>query len=277
MKNNKISILGCGWLGLPLAESFVKLGFQVNGSTTSESKIEVLKSKGIAPFLLNFTPDISDKNALSEFLNADILIINIPPGTRTRSATFHIEQVDALIPFIEKSPLKTLLYVSSTSVYPNLNRLVKEEEVQRPEEADNKTLATAEYKLQQLSTIKTTVLRCGGLTGYDRLLIRHFAGKKNLTIGDEPVNLIHRDDVIGIVHKLYRQEKWGEVYNACSPLHPLKKDFYTYLAKQYHFEAPEFINTENQSFKIIDTQKLTQELAYSFLYPDPMNYSYNSF
>jgi UDP-glucose 6-dehydrogenase len=48
----KISIVGCGWLGLPLGAKLVKNGHRVFGSTTSEEKIEEIKAAGIAPYLL---------------------------------------------------------------------------------------------------------------------------------------------------------------------------------------------------------------------------------
>ena len=43
----QVSILGCGWLGLPLAKSLIEKGFSVNGSTTSVEKIPILESLGI--------------------------------------------------------------------------------------------------------------------------------------------------------------------------------------------------------------------------------------
>ena len=39
-EREKISILGCGWLGLPLAKSLLAKGYKIKGSTTSESKLE---------------------------------------------------------------------------------------------------------------------------------------------------------------------------------------------------------------------------------------------
>ena len=48
----KISILGCGWLGLPLAKALVNNDYLVSGSTTSEEKIAVLEKAKIEPFLL---------------------------------------------------------------------------------------------------------------------------------------------------------------------------------------------------------------------------------
>jgi nucleoside-diphosphate-sugar epimerase len=273
MTLSRISVLGCGWLGLPLAESLIDKGYKVKGSTTTESKLNGFLEKGINPYYINLTP-IVQASDIKGFMEAELVIINIPPGTRTRAALFHVEQIQQLMPYLEKSSAKYILYVSSTSIYPNTNGEVKETDVIEVFQAENKTLATAEKMISEIPDKQVTILRCGGLTGYDRLLIRHFAGRKNLTIGEEPVNLIHRDDVIGIIEAIIKQEKWGETYNICSPLHPLKKDFYKELAERFNYEQPEFINSGLQPFKIVNTDKLNTELNYTFKYPDPMSYVY---
>ena len=38
----RISILGCGWLGLPLAKELLDRSFEVKGSTTSSNKLDQL-------------------------------------------------------------------------------------------------------------------------------------------------------------------------------------------------------------------------------------------
>jgi len=82
MNQNKIAILGCGWLGLPLAKKLISKNFIVRGSTTSKDKISVLENERIEPFLITLDKEFDKKN-LSEFLkNIDILIINIPPNIR---------------------------------------------------------------------------------------------------------------------------------------------------------------------------------------------------
>ncbi len=273
MAISRISVLGCGWLGLPLAEALIDKGYKVKGSTTTESKLNGFLDKGINPYYINLTPIVQARD-IKGFMDAELVIINIPPGTRTRSALFHIEQMQHLLPYLEKSSAENVIYVSSTSVYPNTNGEVTEEMVTDIGQAENKTLATAEKMIREISDKKITVLRCGGLTGYDRLLIRHFAGRKGLTIGEEPVNIIHRDDVIGIIEAVIKQEKWGETYNVCAPLHPLKKDFYKELAERFDYEQPEFITSETQPFKIVNTDKLANELNYTFKYPDPMEFNY---
>jgi UDP-N-acetyl-D-mannosaminuronate dehydrogenase len=78
----QISILGCGWLGLPLAKSLIEAGFTVNGSTTSEGKLAVLATHNVVPFLIALQENevIGD---LSLFLhNSNILIIDVPPKLR---------------------------------------------------------------------------------------------------------------------------------------------------------------------------------------------------
>lgn len=40
-----ISVLGCGWLGLPLAKHLIDSGFMVKGSIRSSSKISDLEKK----------------------------------------------------------------------------------------------------------------------------------------------------------------------------------------------------------------------------------------
>ena len=60
----KIAILGCGWLGLPLAKKLIESGYTINGSTTRPEKIKTLRDNGIQPFLIKLS-DSSFKGAFS--------------------------------------------------------------------------------------------------------------------------------------------------------------------------------------------------------------------
>ncbi|MDC1274067.1 SDR family NAD(P)-dependent oxidoreductase, partial [Flavobacteriaceae bacterium] len=42
MNQDKIGIIGCGWLGLPLAKSLISNNYKVKGSTTRKNKLTVL-------------------------------------------------------------------------------------------------------------------------------------------------------------------------------------------------------------------------------------------
>ena len=43
----QVSILGCGWLGLPLAKALIGEGYTVKGSTTTPAKLNLLKEEGV--------------------------------------------------------------------------------------------------------------------------------------------------------------------------------------------------------------------------------------
>ena len=111
-----VSILGCGWLGTPLAISFLDAGFKVKGSTTSNAKIDDLEALGIQTYLVN----ISELEELDTFLEADILIIAITAKD--------ISGFENLIAKIQNSAIQKVIFISSTSVYGSLNRVLTEED-----------------------------------------------------------------------------------------------------------------------------------------------------
>jgi len=263
-----ISILGCGWLGLPLAEYLIKCGYKVKGSTRTKKEIAVLESKGIEPSLLVLDPDIRGEN-LDNFFKSDVLIINFPPERRDDIVTYHELQVTSLIDKIKLSSIEKVIFVSSTSVYSDLNREVSEEDTQETTKLSGRALLKVEGLLNSCDEFKTTVIRFAGLIGYDRRPGRFLAGKREVENGEAPVNLIHRDDCINIIHLIIEKSIWGETFNACADLHPKRKDYYINAADKLGLEPPAFIESENCSYKIVNSDKLKKSLKYSYKYPDP--------
>lgn len=269
-----ISILGCGWLGLPLGKFLHEQGFEMKGSTTTFDKLELLKKNKIEPYQISLNPYITG-NDIHSFFESDLLIIDVPPSLRKQTADFHIEQMQEVQKIIQGSAVKYIIYISSTSVYTDVNGEVKEEDVVTLDEADNKTLFTAEEIFRKDTRVKSLIIRCAGLAGYDRNLVRHFAGKKELRMGNAPVNLIHRDDVIHILLELIKRNKWNETFNICCPRHPLRKDLYPFLAQKYNYEMPEYLADDISDFKIINIEKLQKEIGYNFKFSDPQEFLYS--
>nr|WP_298660015.1 NAD(P)H-binding protein [uncultured Flavobacterium sp.] len=270
-----ISILGCGWLGLPLAKSLLSKGYEVKGSTTSKSKLEALKNAGILPFQIQLgTDEVSGK--IENFLNeTDVLIITIPPGLRKVNSTSEemsfVNKVKTLIPFIEKSGIQKVLFVSSTSVYGDSFPIVEitKETTPNPDTESGKQLAIAETLLQSNPHFKTTVIRFGGLIGEDRnplYQLRH----KTIPNPDAPINLIHQLDCIGIIEtiidKRLRQDqsnKWNETYNASGINSVTKRVYYTDKAQELGFQNPVFEEGISIGKQILSA-KTEHELNYTF-------------
>lgn len=269
----QISILGCGWLGLPLATALLENGFAVKGSTTSDGKLSVLKNLGIQPYLIALSENETVGN-LNDFLDdSNILIIDVPPKLRGSEKENFVSKIRNLIPFIEISAVENVIFISSTSVYGEDNLIVTEETELNPDTESGKQLVQAEHLLQSNPNFKTTILRFGGLIGEDRHPIKFLAGRTNIENPNAPINLIHQDDCIGIILKILRQAQnnnleWNETFNATAPFHPSRKEYYTQKAIEFNLVLPEF-NSENLTFgKTILSSKVESILNYTFTKPN---------
>lgn len=263
--------MGCGWLGLPLAVRLLQKGYKVKGSTTTPEKVELLLEKDIQPYLLDLSKEQLDKAALIDFLDTDVLVLNIPPHLRSDGGEAYLRQMHLLFKTMLEAPVSRILFVSSTSVYQDLNRVVTEEDILFTEEQEpNNMLLQAERLFQDREDWLTTIVRFAGLVGGNRQPGRFLAGKKHVPNGDAPVNLIHLDDCLAILERIIEQEKWGKVYHAAADEHPTRNDFYTAAAQALNLAPPEFDAMEETKFKLIKSQKLKDELSYTFIHPDPM-------
>lgn len=263
-----VSILGCGWLGLPLAEFLVGKGCRVKGSTTMLSKLDVMRARGIEPFYLVIDPGLRGEG-IGDFFDCGVLVVNFPPERRDDIADYHPEQIRSLISGISSSPVKKVLFVSSTSVYPNLGREVTEDETAPPAKQSGIGLLRAEKLLRASGPFVTTIVRFGGLIGYDRMPGRFLSGKKDVEGGDSPVNLIHRDDCVEILFRIIQKDLWGVTLNACADGHPPRKDYYTAQALRLGLDPPRFKESGGTGYKIVNSDRLKKLLGYSFKYPDP--------
>ncbi|NDP26167.1 MAG: SDR family NAD(P)-dependent oxidoreductase [Flavobacterium sp.] len=266
----QISILGCGWLGLPLAKALLENGFSLKGSTTSNAKLSVLENLGLQAFQIELS-ETKIHGEIDSFLeNSKILIIDIPPKLRGNSKEDFVSKIKNVIPFIEKSTVENVIFISSTSVYGEDNSFVTEETELNPDSESGKQLVKTEQLLRGNPYFKTTVLRFGGLIGEDRNPIKFLAGRTNIENPNAPINLIQQEDCIGIILEIVQQNDklvWNETFNAVTPFHPSRKEYYTQKAIDLNLDLPEF-NAENSSFgKTILSSKVEKVLGYTFARP----------
>ena len=263
----QISILGCGWLGLPLAKSLLQNGFSIKGSTTSLEKISLLESEGITPYLVRLEEQKISASVADFLADSQILIINIPPKLRGGSTENFVAKITTLLPFIENSTVEKVLFVSSTSVYGEDNEFVSEASVLNPDTEGGRQLAIVENVLQKNSRFQTTILRFGGLINDERNPVRFLSGRENIENPDAPINLIHQDDCIGIIEKIIALNSWDETYNAVAPFHPTRQEYYTQKATELNLALPKFAALNTIVGKTILNNKLIEVLEYSFIKP----------
>ncbi len=266
----KISIIGLGWLGFPLAQALLKRGHTVCGTTTTPDKLPALEAAGIDAHLLRLTPR-PEPGTPRLWLDAEVLIVCIPPKANQFGTAFYPQQIAHLAEAVSASGIKRVIHISSTSVYPELNRVMVEDDVLTVAQSAAPALLQAERIWRRISSYQphATILRCGGLMGFDRLPGRYVAGK-TVDSGASPVNYIHRDDAIGLIVAVLEKRLLG-TYNLVAPRHPTREEIYRVSCARHGFALPTFVEpAEPILFKIVDSQRVIASTDYTFRYPDPL-------
>jgi nucleoside-diphosphate-sugar epimerase len=294
MTDRTISVLGCGWLGRPLGARLAAEGARVRGSTTTPAKVGGLRADGIEPFVLRLDPNLAlepagrhegeDADAAQErFFGSDVLVLNVPPPRgRDDGGDHHRRQIGAVQRAAAAGGVAWVIFASSTGVYPSADRTVSEEDVAPGGEppsfgtqrATGALLQDIEGRLLEADGFETTVLRFAGLYGGDRHPGRFLAGRTGLARPEGAVNLIHRDDCIGIVMALLaaddRSAVVGEAFNACADAHPSRRVLYTRAAEALGLDPPTFDESDASTGKVVDNRKLKDALGYRYRHPDPL-------
>jgi nucleoside-diphosphate-sugar epimerase len=264
-----ISILGCGWLGTLFGKRMISKGHHVKGSTTTPARIFELAEAEIQPFYLKIEPGVVRMGS-DDFFYTDVLVISLPPGRDKSAETTFPKIIAEIIKLVRQYKIPRVLFVSSTSVYESVSATVREGEEGNPEKPSGRALLKAEKLLLSDGNFQTTVVRFGGLIGPGRNPGRFFAGGMNIP-GNVPVNLIHSTDCVNILSQIIEKKVWGEVFNACCPEHPAREEFYLMASVISGLPVPHFSN-ETEAFKIINSDKLQENLNYTFVYRSPMDF-----
>lgn len=267
----RLSIIGLGWLGKPFATHMLNLGYSVMGSTTSTEKANRLNQEGMNTVLLSLNPHPEGVRFASLF-DTDVLIINIPPRTRSLPDTFHPEQIKYLKAMAVQGGVKKIIYISSTSVYPDINQIALESDELTMDTTGNKALFQAEQILSKDKDYDLTIIRFGGLLGVDRVPGRYFSGKSNVD-GDSPVNYIHRDDAVRLISWIIEKDLWNQVFNGVAPIHPKRRIVYERNALDLGFPPPASYTAESKAWKEISADKILAT-GFAFQMEDPLDFWY---
>ncbi|MXW13784.1 MAG: SDR family oxidoreductase [Rhodothermaceae bacterium] len=264
-----VSILGCGYIGQPLAKLFLKRGWRVRGSTTSESKLTNLLADGIEPYLLRLTPNLEGYGR-RDFFDSDVVVINFPPGRKRADVEAFMEAaMGSLLTYLKEGQVQKVLFISSTSVYSAGH--VHEEDAGKlpPSSASGAALLAAEELIRNASDFKSTVLRFAGLYGYERKPGRFWSGRP-LRDPQNAVNMLHRDDAVRVAMEVVKQQCWGQTFNVCADLHPTRAEFYARAASNLGLPPPQGSFGESRPNKVVLSDKVRMHLGYTFKFPDPL-------
>lgn len=262
----KISILGAGWLGSPLAVQLKENGHSLKVSTTTNEKILFFNEKDIESFIINIGSDSDNENLNKLFSETDTLIITIPPGRTQNLESDYVKKIKSIIPFIEKHNIKEVIFTSSTTVYLSLKGEVNEDSVINPISEMDKQILEIENLLLNNPNFKATILRLGGLIGEDRHPVRFIVKREIIEDANNPVNMIHRKDIIRFIEKIFDKDIPNEIFNIVAPIKLSRRDFYTQEAQKLTLSPiPKFIDNPNADMRSVNGEKITKRYHLEYL------------
>ena len=232
----KISILGLGWFGAPLAIELRNQGNDIFGSTRSEEKAREFRLQNIYASTFSY-PDLPPE----ELIDSDIVILNIPP----------FEEELRWFKSFNWNPKTWLIFISSTSVYPE-------------PESKNGHLLKAQEDWIQSQFNHWTILRFGGLYGADRHPGKYLSGRKNLAGRLSPVNLIHQEDCIEFTKTVIAKKLQSNLFNVVSDDHRTREEFYSEYCREAGLPLPEFDHNDHSSGNIVPNNEMKKHYRLKF-------------
>ncbi|TKB50653.1 SDR family NAD(P)-dependent oxidoreductase [Ferrimonas sediminicola] len=251
-----VLVAGAGWLGLPLSAELVAKGYDVTATRRSESGLSAVSGVGALPLLVDLEQEIPP------LPRCDVMVLCLPPGRQADALPFH-ERLAPLLDAAVEAGIAKVIFTSATSVYGQLRGRV-DESVQVDEGERAARMLKVEQAVRQKFP-RVTILRLSGLVGGARHPGRFLAGKRELPGGDDPVNLVHREDVIAAILALLRADHWGETFNLVSPHHPSRRRYYGFCTDRLGLAPPEFEAGFHQP-RWVEGQRICQRLGWRYRY-----------
>lgn len=230
MSNGTILILGCGYAGCELAQRVGFGGRAVFGTTRSDQRSMVIRSRGAEPLILD-TADLSPLNRLRGRVQA---VVHCIPPTMERDGSWE-DATTRIMDYVSGWNLRAFVYVSSTSVYGDHGGgAVNEQTPSNPESPRGEARVQVEKDVLAHS-VPSMVVRPSGIYGPGRSqLHRLAAGRLRLVNGGPYItNRIHVTDLATILEAVVDRGEPGATYLATDQTPTPQAEVVSALEAQY--------------------------------------------
>jgi nucleoside-diphosphate-sugar epimerase len=286
----RVLIIGCGYVGLPLGVELVRQGHEVFGLRRSTAAENELKAAGIKPL----AGDITRPEDLAKLPVPFDWLVNCVAASGGGAEDYrrvYLQGTQNLVEWLAPDSVprggisarqalpKKFVYTSSTSVYgQNDGKLVDENSPAEPIAETAQVLVETEKVLldaAQKKKFPAVILRVAGIYGPNRgyWLKQYLRNEAKIEgDGERILNMIHRDDLVGVIIAALENGRAGEVYNAVDDEPVSQRDCFGWLTatlgKGLPPSAPEDPKARKRGAtnKKVSNRKLKAELGYRFKY-----------
>lgn len=263
----KISIVGLGWFGKPLAQKLSEKHI-VSGTKSTREGVDKWDINSVSAYYLDLNAH-PEYDRLKAIFDVDVIVINIPPSaSKSENSPSYLDQMRYMLEGAERFSVRHIVFISSTGVFGEHQHEVDEDTRPEPTRGNGEILLKAENYLADTFAERLTIIRPGGLVGGDRHPGKYLAGRTNVSGKNHPVNLVRREDLIALTEFIIENKTSRTCFHAVASNHPSKKEFYTKSAEDMGLDKPEFDETDASIGKLILGKK-TQDETIEFIFNDP--------
>lgn len=275
----RVLIIGCGYVGLPLGVALARHGHSVYGVRRTAITADALQAVGITPV----AADITRREELNRIPGPFDWVVNCVSSSHGGMEEYrrvYLEGTRHVLDWLSAAPPRKFVYTSSTGVYgQDDGSVVTETSPTEPRVETARVLLETEKLL--LATARQTgfpaaILRVAGIYGPERgyWLRQILAGEACIEgTGARHLNMIHRDDVVGVIIRALSEGRAGEIYNAVDDEPVTQLEFIRRLAEALGKPLPPSAPADaparkrGVTNKRVSNAKLKSELGYALKYP----------
>ena len=264
----RVLVVGCGYVGQPLAERLAQAGHEVFGLSRNPPGFE----GGVIPIAC----DITRSDALKVLPREYDAVINTASSSKGGAEEYRAVYFEGTRNLLTHLQFQKYIWTSSTSVYAQAEGgIVTEESPAEPLVTTSRILRETEDLL--LTGRQGIALRFAGIYGPDRghLFQQYLRGEARIHgEGGRWLNMIHREDAVGGIMAALKAGRTGEIYNVTDNEPVTERDFFMWLASRLKRELPPAVSEADLAGrkrgvtnKRVSNRKLREELGYAFVYP----------
>lgn len=282
----RLVIFGCGYVGTALAEAALARGLAVTALTRNSAKAAALRARGLHVV----EGDLADSAwhdaipAGAEFVANTVSAADPSPEGYRRS---YVDGMTSILAWAARGPrpVGTLLYTSSTGVYPQGGGAeVDESAPTGGASPSGRILVEAENLLRAAPTSavgRWFVLRLAGIYGPGRHYLLNALRSGTTRFSGAPEfhqNLVHRDDIVSAALACLAAPATvrNEIFNVSDDAPPTRAELLGWLATQLGQPAPEFDGAaanlrrggEPSPDRRIRAEKIRRVLGWTPRFPD---------
>ena len=287
-ESTSVGIIGCGWLGKPLAINLLAKSISVLATSSKLDNVAQLNQQSISAQQLTLPAEATQLGQHDVFTKQSVVIAITPQFRQER--TDYAEKITQLVNAAQQRGLvQRIILLSSTAIYDGLAGTVDEESLLNMTTEKVQILNAAEQAVLNFSKQEAKqgiVIRLAGLVGPERHPGKFILANKTLSNATVPVNLIHQQDAVGLIEALLQSPFSQTIFNGVSDTHISKQQYYQAAAKAIKVDAPIFAQEShtqenctqeksNETTRVVSGDKAKQVLSYKFVYPDLLTWLYS--